>query len=353
MEIENQDNLIDESDSGIAEAALELGTESATQGAEAPPPKKDNAKLKTRVMTGAVVASVYAMVIILTLWISDFFELSRLIFDGFVILVAFLASMEMCDALSKKFSSPMRVFVLINLCVGFTMFYITHYVISPRATDIHSGGITAFFFVLAATFLSCIIFNIFYKKYTMNNVLTTMLVLVYPAMLCVYMLSLNYLRPIGAPHDTGLANAAVLLMFLIPAFSDTGAWLIGSIFKGPKLAPSISPKKTISGAIGGILGGILAGGIALIFSRNGILGVGLLMQDPAFNVVNFLMLGLFGAVFVVIGDLVASYIKRQCGVKDFGNLLPEHGGVMDRVDSMMMCAAFLYIYFYIMSFFAA
>jgi len=310
---------------------------------------KSKGGFKKRLIIGTAIAAVYVLVALLTVLLGGYV---RILFDIFVIGVSIIATIEMCNALGNKFPKPMKLLVIINVVVGFAAFYLVHFFFSGRfGNNPYSGGITAFFFVLALMFLVCILYNVFSKKHSMQNVLSTMFVLVYPTMISVYMLALNYLRPINNMGYYGLANAAILLMFLIPALSDTGAFFVGSLIKGKKLAPTISPKKTISGAVGGVLSGVIAGAIVLAFSLTGVLNVGTLPGGRGWNIAHFLIMGGVGAMFVIVGDLVASYIKRQCKVKDFSNLLPGHGGVLDRIDSMLLNSVFLYIYFFVLTFF--
>ena len=130
---------------------------------------------------------------------------------------------------------------------------------------------------------------------------------------------------------------------------DTFAYIIGSIFNGPKLCPSISPNKTIAGAIGGFIGGLLGGAMLLLLATYGIFGLAPIGNTTVTNVVHYLVIGFCGAFVVQVGDLLASYVKRNCGIKDFGKILPGHGGFMDRVDGMIVCSVFLFIYLNILS----
>jgi phosphatidate cytidylyltransferase len=121
----------------------------------------------------------------------------------------------------------------------------------------------------------------------------------------------------------------VLLLVAIPVASDTGGYFAGSYLGKHKLAAQISPKKTWEG---------LAGSVALAL----VAGVGgmLLMQRPWYFGV---ALGILGALAATLGDLAESLLKRAIGVKDMGSLLPGHGGVLDRVDSILMTAPFFYV----------
>ncbi len=295
-------------------------------------PGKKPGGLRTRSITAVAIVTVYVTVLALTVALDW-----RWIFDGFTILVTVAAALEVARAFGNRYAPPLRVFIILNVVLGYTAFYLVHFLASPNG----SGGITAYFSVLAVMLLACIGYNMFSKKNSMSNVLSTMLVLVYPATICVYMLALNYF-----PRE--FANSAVIMLFLVPAFSDTGAYVIGSLFRGPKLAPKISPKKTISGACGGVLGGMLAGAVALLLSIY-TSSVGQLSTVTGWNIAHYLIIGAIGSLFVLAGDLIASYIKRQCDVKDFGKLLPGHGGVLDRMDSTIICAIFLYVYYMVIT----
>jgi len=122
-------------------------------------------------------------------------------------------------------------------------------------------------------------------------------------------------------------------MFLIVMLTDSFAYVFGKLFKRwlpQKLAPKISPNKTIIGGAGGILGGMAAGVIAywLWFGMS---------KDAV------------GAVVGHAGDLFESYLKRKCGIKDSGKILPGHGGVLDRFDSMFFVGVLVLISFLIIA----
>jgi len=122
----------------------------------------------------------------------------------------------------------------------------------------------------------------------------------------------------------------VLVPFVVGFLSDTGAYFIGCRFGKRKLAPVISPNKSVEGVLGGVA-----------FAVAGMLIYGLIMHFGFHFRVNFvctLLYGVVGTACGVFGDLCFSVIKRQTGLKDYGNLIPGHGGVLDRFDSMMVVA---------------
>ena len=127
-----------------------------------------------------------------------------------------------------------------------------------------------------------------------------------------------------------------LLMFFLPWVTDTAAYFCGVTLGRHKLIPDVSPKKSVEGAIGGVL-------FAVAFT----MGFLFVVQRcfGGFANANYLVWGLSGALLSILsqcGDLVASLVKRQYQIKDYGNLFPGHGGVLDRFDSVLPCAVCLY-----------
>ena len=126
----------------------------------------------------------------------------------------------------------------------------------------------------------------------------------------------------------------LILLTVITVFSDSFAYYTGMFFGKHKLAPAISPGKTIEGLIGGLLGSIL-----------GAIIVGM-MFFPDFSMVTLVILTAILSMIGVMGDLTESMIKRTMGVKDSGTILPGHGGVLDRLDSLMIATPVLFYILY-------
>ena len=122
----------------------------------------------------------------------------------------------------------------------------------------------------------------------------------------------------------------VLIPFVLAFLPDSGAYFAGRAFGKHKLAPRISPKKTVEGVYGGILAAVVG---MLIFCL-----VLDLFLDYQVNYFYAVIYGLVGTAAAVFGDLCFSVIKRQTGIKDYGNLIPGHGGILDRLDSMVIVA---------------
>lgn len=119
------------------------------------------------------------------------------------------------------------------------------------------------------------------------------------------------------------------LIFIITIVTDSMAYFTGKIFGKNKLAPLISPNKTIEGSVGGIFFSTISCFLYSLFVK--------------VNSFNLLFIGLIGSMVSQLGDLIASALKRYVGIKDYSNLIPEHGGVLDRLDSAILVSQFIFI----------
>jgi phosphatidate cytidylyltransferase len=131
------------------------------------------------------------------------------------------------------------------------------------------------------------------------------------------------------------------LIFIIAYGSDTMAYFTGRLIGKNKLAEKLSPKKTIEGAIGGVCGAIILSCVyGFVMYNHGVI-------DNINKLGYFAIMGCVGSILSQIGDLSASAIKRDTNIKDFGKIMPGHGGVLDRIDSILFTGPFIY---YIMTF---
>lgn len=137
---------------------------------------------------------------------------------------------------------------------------------------------------------------------------------------------LPLLKKEGLPHW-------ITISLSIAFFSDTVAYLFGRAFGKHKLYAAVSPKKTWQGAFGGVLGSLLA-----------TVGLGSMWLAPNLSIGHAVVLGVLANICGQAGDLVESMLKRTHGVKDSSNLLPGHGGMLDRVDAMIYVAPVVYYY---------
>lgn len=139
--------------------------------------------------------------------------------------------------------------------------------------------------------------------------------------------------PMGVFLKLGYTNL-LWIVFLISWGTDTFAYLFGIIFGKHKLCPSISPKKTIEGALGGIFGSLILLNLFNYFVLKN-------------NIVFVTLSGIILSIVAQIGDLFASKIKREMGIKNFSNIIKGHGGFLDRFDSIIFVTPLVYIVFYI------
>jgi len=128
----------------------------------------------------------------------------------------------------------------------------------------------------------------------------------------------------------------LLLAMLCVTLSDTGAYYVGSLIGSHRMAPTISPKKTWEGAAGGVLGSVAGATIAHLW---------FFQRLPISHAI---ALGILLCAAGILGDLAESVLKRSAGVKDSSALLPGHGGVLDRVDSLLVAAPVLYYYWIVL-----
>lgn len=149
------------------------------------------------------------------------------------------------------------------------------------------------------------------------------------------------LRDLGMNGSFGMAKRDGIFLLLVACgcswLADTGAYFTGRFFGKHKLSPTISPNKTVEGFVGGVVWNVLGmWGIALLYQTR--FSAGAVINYPL-----LLLLAFAGTFLGTLGDLSASYIKRSCHVKDFGNIMPGHGGIMDRFDSILLVAPFVYL----------
>lgn len=167
------------------------------------------------------------------------------------------------------------------------------------------------------------------------------------AELCI--LYCGLLASVGANINHMMSNSdpAILLLFFVVPAVDTFAFFFGKLFGKLlplKLAPHTSPNKTVIGALGGIVGGLFAGVLTwLVCEFTGLLEF--VYNGKMHDVFVLMLISVPTAIFAQVGDLFESAVKRNCGVKDMGNLLPGHGGILDRFDSMLLATVPIVVLF--------
>ena len=190
-------------------------------------------------------------------------------------------------------------------------------------------------------------------KYALTKALNTAMVFVYPAFLIMFLCLINHTEDMSTTfdvvsgHNGYLSFFVLLIAFLVPVFTDTFAYLTGGIFGGKKLAPKISPNKTISGAVGGLLWCVLLS-IAVFCIFNSIPSMATMFETTGITLWKVAIISALGSILGQAGDLFESYMKRSANVKDSGIIMPGHGGMLDRFDSHIFVAPFIFIAFSIL-----
>lgn len=182
------------------------------------------------------------------------------------------------------------------------------------------------FFILIITVFAVMCIPVLDIEYNFIDISTTILGFLYVAVFFSFIVLVN-------TKTNG--NYLVWLIFISSWICDTAAYYAGRAFGKKKLCPKVSPKKTVEGSIGGMLGSAIACGIyGFIICSKGI----------SIPIYHFFIIGTICGVFCQFGDLAASSIKRYVGVKDYSNLIPGHGGILDRFDSILFSSVVVYYY---------
>lgn len=192
------------------------------------------------------------------------------------------------------------------------------------------GGLLYVFILQMIAIVLTFVIGIASDRYNFDSIVYTVFTMYYPQLFFVF------LYMIILVGDKSLSQYMFLITFAGTILTDTFAYFVGKTIGKHKLCPNISPNKTIEGAIGGLIGGVA-----------GVIAFALILGKGEIAIYWYILLGVIVSVIGQFGDLAASVVKRRFGVKDFGNLIPGHGGLMDRVDSLLFNLPIVYTFFYI------
>jgi len=292
--------------------------------------------MKKRILTSIIVVLSVALAVVSKLLP---YSIGDYIFDIFILSLSLIATIEInniMDKMGKKINRYMSVFYPV---VNYIVLLISIRFVQYEYLVLLQLLMRCLYFIIALICEVIVNKNDTFKNKLINS-LNTIVTCIYPGFMLALLLNVNHIDIFAGVAQFSIPF--IIIVFAITWLTDTCAFLVGCTLKGPKLCPKISPNKTISGAIGGLLGGIA--GSMLIY--------GLLCWIPAWNNIlsvfglawwHFLLIGLFASVFCQFGDLFESKIKRNAGIKDSGNILPGHGGMLDRIDAMIFCVVFIFI----------
>jgi phosphatidate cytidylyltransferase len=248
------------------------------------------------------------------------------LFSGIFLVVTILGIWEFYRLFTSGFIQPQKIYGTVCGCI---LYLLSIWVLFTS----HEQHTVLWFYIPVLTamlmfFLSFIIEIFRKKKRPLENIAITATGILYvalPLVLLNFMNSPWSLRLLGFP-------AYLLAYFIFTWFFDTAAYLYGKQFGRHKLFERISPKKTWEGTIAGV---IVTGLTAIAFSK----------LVPGITLADWLMLALLVVISGSFGDLAESMIKRSLNIKDSGDILPGHGGILDRFDSFFISAPFVFLYF--------
>ena len=183
---------------------------------------------------------------------------------------------------------------------------------------------------------SLVVFCIMLKYHTELSIINVGFVFCFTLAISLSATCIVYMRDL---YGNSVGLFAIVLSLAGAWMSDTGAYFFGVFFGKHKLAPKISPKKTIEGAIGGVIVAVVS---LILFSYIYSLILSYLGISATINYLILIIISPLISLVSIVGDLTASIIKRQFNIKDFGNIMPGHGGVLDRFDSVLMVIPLVY-----------
>lgn len=190
-------------------------------------------------------------------------------------------------------------------------------------------GAHAMLLLIGFLFVILVLYVLSYPKYQSEHVAMVFFGIFYVTAMLSYIYRLRILED---------GKWLIWLVFIGAWGSDTCAYCVGKLFgkhKLPSHLASLSPKKSLEGCIGGVIGATLIGFLYAVFTKNQMVGI----ENP---MITFAIMGGAGSIISQLGDLVASAIKRNHEIKDYGKLIPGHGGILDRFDSVIFTAPIIY-----------
>ena len=241
------------------------------------------------------------------------------IFGGVIFLLSIIAMREFLNCFNYTNYKPIKSIAYISTLLPLVVLFKDNIIVD----------ITTIGFVLYITILALSLPIIFKSsKYNIGDIAVTLFGILYIPFLFSFLTLTREL-------ENGLYY--IWMIFIGASVTDTFAYFVGCSIGKHKLAPKVSPKKTIEGAIGGLIGAV---GVMSLYGMY----LNTNVSDINIPIIHFVIIGLIAAVVSQLGDLCASSIKRYVNIKDYGHILPGHGGILDRFDSIIFIAPIVYFY---------
>lgn len=306
--------------------------------------------MKTRIITGLLLAIIFLPV----LFVKELF----MVFQVLLIICSCAATNEIINMYQKQKKYPIIIRILLVVFSG--ILYLSVLAqwgpkeeqlpikILQRVLNIKIGFLPTFISMLIILFS----ITVFYKKFDNQDVGKSLIAICYPS---IGFSSLTIIRSLGLRY--------LVFLLIITISTDIFAYFTGVLFGKHKMCPSISPKKTWEGAIGGTFFAVVIASISAIFLSkyftssehflSGIINIPQNTKYPfkIFEACVIILISLIVSIFSQIGDLFASRLKRSYDIKDFSNIFPGHGGILDRLDSALFAGMVLFIMFNILNYY--
>jgi len=267
--------------------------------------KKNN--LLVRILVGIPLIALFVMALLFQKW-----PLRILI-----IMVMLVSQYEMVHAAKQK---------VINI-----NHYIPFFISAAIPLVMIFLGSTYLSLVYALAFFWLIIESVMVKRMDFDAMVISLFTSLYPSAFFASLFA------VAMTTDDGTRTMMLLIIYVTAIVTDSAAYFIGSWFGKHKLSPHISPNKSVEGAIAGFVFGFAAIMVLGFFSEA--------ITGAHIRLIHFVILGLILPPLEQVGDLFASLIKRHFGLKDFSNIFPGHGGVLDRLDSSLFICPVVFLYF--------
>ena len=271
--------------------------------------KEDLEEIKVNNLYLRIFSSFFLILLIYCLFLNDNFF--------FPIIIHSLVSLSIWEFLrllnyrnSDRISSDKGNFFLSRQRLNYSDFLVIILINLFISSMIFSAFAISFFLVF------CFLFIFFFLKFKLSKIIG------------IFYVSSPYCVLILLSRDLNYQDFLILILFYA-VVTDTSSFLVGSFLKGRKIAPKISPGKTISGSVGGLI-------IPSLISL-------LIFIETYDSVIMIVVTSIIFSIIVQVGDLIESYYKRVCFVKESSNLIPGHGGVLDRFDGLALLIVFVYI----------
>ncbi len=266
--------------------------------------------LVKRVLSSAILVVVFGTLV----WLHGWFIV------GFFTLVSLVIQYEMIKTIKTAGIKPTSIILFVFTAAMMPMYYFYGL----------AGVFVLQMFAVVLIFATCIIF----KQYDYESIFSSIFCLYYPQLFFVFLYMILFVESPAGVWNMELSRLILLVAFGCSCMTDICAYFTGSLVGKTPLCKHISPKKTVEGAAGGLVGGIV-----------GVEIVALIFDQGRVHLIEYAIFAFVLSIFAQLGDLAASVVKRRYGVKDFGSVIPGHGGFLDRMDSTLFILPLVYMFY--------